>query len=238
LAEDRLAPSTGKRESSEQEVFLDWRDCFLENCKDDRTAGRAWRRIESAGLDRPALWLLWHYAAMDKVFPQVQACTRLITRNVKVVERARQVAAKRRSDARSSLFERRKQDAVGDAARTPWFTHSIFGIDTLGEAASRLCIVGGLPVEEAPHVFAGAGEALRRYGPKMVLAVLDAGLQSRDLGIGSSSLAALARCARPDYDLDERTLRKFLQEDAIKAARGLYRLMFGEVVRLVELPAR
>jgi len=135
------------------------------------------------------------------------------------------VAKERSDDPRAEMFAQRSAELAGIAAQTPWpFDNR--SVMTLEDAASNYPLIGRLPAASSAGSLSRSGDALRRFGPKILLAILRAGARNSSVELSSNELAALAVCARPNSLLDARSLRRFLKMPGIQAAEPAYQHLF------------
>ncbi len=208
---------------SSQADALAWEREFLWAVRADKSAARAWANIEKAGLGGAAkVWLFQYARIAQEGIAEVRRAARLAVHNFKAARRADSVARERAKDPREKMFSKRRADALQVAANAPWPFRNPHA-PSLGDAAEDYAAVGLLPLDAAPSAFADAGDALRRYGPKIMLAVLEAGAASYGVALSPRALVALAACAAPGAaELDERSVRRFLRDKTILNARPQY----------------
>lgn len=201
----------------------DWEQEFLSNCAKDRTAGDTWSRLDQAGFGNVSKQLLWEYANFECFFPEVSSGLRQGVHNLEALRRANKVAEERQHGPRADLFLQRAMDAANTAARTQWPFRNA-NVKTYKDAVSQYPVIDNMRVSRK------ANDNLRRFGPKIMLAILQAAARNRSIELAANALVALAECAKPNRDrcLDGRSLRRFLQQPAISSAGKDY-------ARLVEL---
>jgi hypothetical protein len=181
------------------------------------TARKAWHGLGQAGLGDISKCLLWEYAIAERHIAELREGVRRIDDELEALRRAYRVAEERAHDPRRELFVQRLKDAFKTAAQTSWpFRNQI--IKTLGDAASKYPPIGNLPVSDAASP--KDGDALRRNGAKILLAILRAGANAHGIHLSPNVLVTFAHCANPsqDKELGERVLRRFLKDPPIQAA--------------------
>lgn len=201
-----------------------WLRQFLKNLEDTsdhqvRLARKAWSELERAGLGIISMQLLWEYAIADEPIAKVSEGVKRMAHNLKALRRADQVAEEKSDDPRREMFAQRSKDAAETAAQTAWPFHNQ-SVKTLSDAASHYPLVGNLSVADAAS--SKDGDTLRRYGAKILLAILRAGAHAHGVHLSPNALVALGHCASPDRILDERVLRRFLKDPAIQKAEPAY----------------
>lgn len=215
------------------EAAWKWASKFDEERTRDLLAQKAWKRLCEAGLGDAAKRLLWEYATADDALLEVAKGSRHMARNLKALRRADRVAKERADDSRAEMFSRRSELAARDAAQSAWPFRNPY-VTTLEDAAATYPVVGNLPSEEATAAVSKSGDAVRRFGAKILLAILRAGARVYDVDLSLGELVALATCANPGRGcpLDERSLRRFLKTATIREAEPAYAHLFSLAVRL------
>jgi hypothetical protein len=213
-------------DSTAREVAATWERRFLEAVAREPAAQRAWKKLGDAGLNIISTQLLWEYANAAEVVSAVRQDVRHMDHNLKVLKRADQVVRKRAADPRRKMFEQRRHDAVELVAQTCWPFRNP-NVPTVGDAALAYPLIGNLPANDAANP--KDGDALRRWGGKILLAILRTGARAHGVLLGSKALAALAYCAQQDADriVDERVLRRFFHEAPIHLAEPAYLHLFN-----------
>jgi len=208
-----------------------WKCAFIQNLAESAAADRAWDKIDKAG--RPGL-ALDHATALglalaclhsDHVSKETKKGFDLLASNLKAFRRAEKVARKRARDARTEMFDGRRVAAVRRLAKTPWpFRYS--KAKTLSDALSLA------PLDVASKKKA---DALRRWGPrKLMLAALRAGLHGYGVDLSPLEWSALAFCADPDWQVDERALRRFFHEPMLEKAELHFVAIFQSLLNQAE----
>jgi hypothetical protein len=215
--------------STAREIAAAWERRFLEAVAREPAAQRAWKKLKGAGLSIISTQLLWEYANAADLVSGVRQDIRRMDHNLKVLKRADQVARKRAADPRRKMFEQRHQDAVGLTAQTSWPFRNP-NVPTVADAALAYPLIGNLPANDAANP--KDGDALRRWGGKIILAILRTGARAHGVRLGSKALAALACCAQQDPDriVDERVLRRFFHETPIHGAEPAYLHLFNTLL--------
>lgn len=206
----------------------EWERDFLVRCSEDPKAKRAWNKLAETGLADVSKRLLWEYYTFgDMVIASICRGIKRMDHNHKALGRADRVVEERSGDPRTEMFAQRSAELAGIAARTPWPFDNPNTV-TLEDAASKYPLVGRLPITPSAGSLSRHGDALRRFGPKILLATLRAGALNSSVDLSSNELAALASCANPDCFLAARSLRRFLKLPAIRAAEPAYRYLFAQ----------
>jgi hypothetical protein len=191
----------------------DWLAAFHKNVSQDGTARRAWVMLERAGLETTALRALWTYAHPPKDYVEAeQRKARNVNRAIRASSRADRIAMQRRkaSDPRDDLFFDRAVAKFGDVVRLgmPFADEGT----TVGDwALSRAAVGKGMPdLAASREAFVSLGARGPIADRKFRLFVLRCYAENVGVRLGLERLTALAHCADPNFDLDPRTLGRFL----------------------------
>jgi hypothetical protein len=207
---------------------LTWEQEFLGRCSMDLVAYRAWGKIVEGGLANVSKRLLWEYSLMsDEVVTELKRDMDKMRDTIVALGRAVQVASDRSDGPRPDMFDRRVNAKARTAGQSPWAFRNP-DVETFADAAVNYPDIGRLPIGAAAGMMSKSGDAIRRYGDKILIAMLQAGTQGFSVSLTPNELAALATCAKPDCNLDGRSLRRFLKLPAIVAAEGAYRTRFAK----------
>lgn len=190
-----------------------WQAAFLKSVRQDGTARRAWEMISRAGLETPAIRVLWTYAhpPTDHV-KTAQRNAKRISRRIKALNRASKISKDRHTagDPRVGLFFGRALDRYGDIVHSgmPFMD----GGATVGDwAISRVAAGKGLPdLAASQKAFVSLGPRSPISDRKFWLFVLRCYAANAGVPLGFERLTALAHCADPNSELDPRTLARFL----------------------------
>ena len=152
---------------------------------------------------------------------------------LKAEHRADEISIKRSGEPRAEMFQQRRKEARQRAARTPWPFQNP-SVETLGDAVSAYPEIGAKTLDQA--VSSKGADSLRRWGPrKIMLAMLRAGLRFHKVELSPRALSALASCADPDWQIDERTLRRFFREPMMQVAEQGYIERFNSLLDRFEV---
>ncbi len=207
---------------------LTWEQEFLERCSADPVASRAWRKIVEAGLANVSKRLLWEYSLMSNdVMADLKRDMDKMRDNVGALGRALRVAKNQSNGPRPAMFARRSNTKVRTAGETPWAFRNR-DAKTFADAAAIYPDIGDLPIRSAAATMSKSGDAVRRHGDKILIAMLQAGTREFSVPLSPNELAALAACAKLECNLDARSLRRFLKLPTILAAEGAYRARFAQ----------
>lgn len=203
--------------------IADWEGSFLNRCKEDQAARKAWSLLKAGGLDAVCRKLLWEYATCQKDFVDVQRGVALIIHNVRDFRRAQRVETNRSGDPRAQLFRQRREAAERILAQTPWPFRNP-RIPTFGDAAR---------IYRSPGLFdlRKLRALMNRSGLKYLLAILREGAKAHAVILSANDVAALATCADPDRPIDERSMRRFLKEPWVQTAEPGYRSLFKSLIK-------
>jgi len=217
------------QDSTARGIAAAWERRFLEAVAREPAAQRAWRKLGDAGLSIISTQLLWEYANATELVSAVRQDIRRMDHNLQVLKRADHVARKRAADPRGKMFEQRLEDAVELAAQTSWPFRNP-NVPTVADAALAYPVIGNLPANDAANP--KDGDALRRWGGKIILAILRTGARANGVLLGSKALAALAYCAQQDPDriVDERVLRRFFHKTPIQGTELAYLHLFNSLL--------
>jgi hypothetical protein len=219
-ARTRIQPTVHKP-LEDADVFR-WERDFIQNVRDHPTARGAWREIEQTDSGNWARILLFHYAILHaETLPQVFQGKARMTSNLESAARASRQASARRNDPRVRLFAERRKVAAETASQTPWPFHNP-NVKTIGDAAVTYTEIAVLRLEESASNVRKSLDALRRYGSKPYLVILRDYAADFGIRLGLRRLVALALCAAPNPNLDERTLGRFFALPNIEANAPLY----------------
>lgn len=210
-------------------AWKQWERIFKERLRAEGTAERAWSKIEKAsnesGLDLDwvvALFLFKAAKMHDSVSAEIRRGLSNQVHALKAARLADRVAKKRSRHPKAQRFALRRMEALQIAAKTSWAFRNP-NVKTLHDAASRYPEIGAETLEQAPHSVAKGAETIRRWGPrKLMLAAIRAGARAHGVNLTPSALAALANCADPDWEINERTLRRFFREPMLKLVEQSY----------------
>jgi hypothetical protein len=208
-------------QTNEEAQTQEWIATFEKECELNPTAKKAWQEICEAGLRAWALQLLWGYSgAAVEVVRAMNASRMNATDALDEAIRAEQKAAKRIVNPRSALFRSRAQKKRSKALRAQWPIEDKTAA-TLREAMSR----DSLP-EDHPQSLTKARKALvKAAGKRSPLSVsqyfiflLQGVAECRGVRLGMKQLVALADCADPSRQLDEKNLHRFIKAVPCKKA--------------------
>lgn len=199
-------------------TFEEWRSNFLGNVRNNRTANKAWRDIQSHQLSAAAVHALHHYAqAVAKTMPHpVLAAARRLTEKADATARAVRVAIARDEDPRAKMFAERAAGQAKELAAQP-----------LLQALAFHQAVRALPIELLPSVSAKSAEAVRRYGGKPYLVMFRDYASKHGIKLSWERIAQLAACADvesrgPVSDDIKRSLLRWLSEPDVQESRPHY----------------
>jgi hypothetical protein len=210
------------------EDALTWEQEFLGRCSADPVAYRAWSKIAEGGLANVSKRLLWEYSLMsNEVMAELKRDMDKMRDTIVALGRALRVASDQSDGPRPDMFARRINTKARTAGQTPWAFRNP-DVKTFADATVNYPDIGRLLIEPAAGMMSKSGDAIRRYGDKILIAMLQAGTQGFSVSLSPNELAALATCAKPDCNLDGRSLRRFLKLPAIVAAEGAYRARFAK----------
>jgi len=213
----------------------EWLAAFHENVSQDRTARRAWDTLARADLEAAALRVLWTFALppADHV-KKAHRAVRRITSGTKVLIRADKVAKGRLKggDPRAGLFLQRALQAYNDLLRSE-MPFADEGVRVGDWALSRVAAGKGVPdLPSSRKAFVSLGPRGAVSDRKFWLFVLICYAENAGVHLGLERLAALARCAVPDYELDPRTLARFLA-----SLRASYKAKFQRDLSSIPAPS-
>ena len=233
MSERTIPPPTERRIQARVRSWtvddaLTWEQEFLGRCSEDPVAYRAWRKILESGLANVTKRLLWEYSLMsNEVMAELKRGMDEMRDNMVALGRALQVASDQSDGPRPDMFARRVSVKARTAGQTPWAFRNP-DVKTFADATVNYPVMDRVPIEPAARMMAKSGDAIRRYGDKILIAMLQAGTRGFSVSLSPNELAALATCAKPDCNIDGRSLRRFLKLPAIVAAEGAYRVQFAK----------
>lgn len=222
-----------RKSSTSVLAWTDWKRGFIERLRVESAANRAWSKIEQASkaglnLDQVAAAIL--FQAVSYAESTSNELRRGLARQahaLKAALRADRKAKERSRDPRAMMFERRRTEALRAAGTVAWpFPNP--NVKTFNDAAAAYPEIGAQTLEQAASTKSADG--LRRWGVrKPMLAMLRAGLRAHGVTLSPRALSALAFCANPAWNVDERTLRRFFREPSLKRAEQAYVATFNSI---------
>jgi hypothetical protein len=214
--------------------LVSWEREFLGRCSEDTVALRAWSKLCEAGLEMVSKRLLWEYSlTSNELIADLKRDMDKMPENLKSLSRALREASDQSSGARPDMFVRRANAKMEIVRGTRWPFRAP-NTKTLADAATKYPHIGDLPIDSAASRMSKSGDAVRRHGGKILIAILQAGARISSVSLSPNELAALAASATPHRSPDARSLRRFLKLPAILAAEPEYRALFAQARTAIE----
>jgi hypothetical protein len=178
--------------------------------------------------------LLWEYSlTSNELIADLKRDMDKMPENLKSLSRALREASDQSSGARHDMFVRRANAKMEIVRGTRWPFRAP-NTKTLADAATKYPHIGDLPIDSAASRMSKSGDAVRRHGGKILIAILQAGARISSVSLSPNELAALAASATPHRSPDARSLRRFLKLPAILAAEPEYRALFAQARTAIE----
>jgi hypothetical protein len=207
---------------------LDWEREFTEKLTNQHLGRKAWVRLQHAGLVDFAKFLLYHYYAFgDSVPKEISKKDANAIKRLGAFKYAQRKAREREHDPKAERFNeklRRKRDAFGEAE----WPYKNPQVKTYADAAVTYPKIGSMQIEQAAGEMGAARQTLERYGGKLLLVILCAGAEARNIHLSLTELSELAYAAVDDADpLDKNTLQRFFAYDDIQLIEQAYLRQFN-----------
>jgi hypothetical protein len=204
---------TARPISSANDGRVEWLDAFRKNVSQDRTAPRAWEMLRDAGLETAALRALWTYAhPPTEYMRKARRNVRHVGRQIKALIRADKIEKDKHNagDQRATLFFDRSLQKYIDVLRSE-MPFADDGVTVGNWSLSRAAVGKGIPdLPASRKAFVSLGPRGTVSDRKLWLFVLLCYAENAGVRLGLERLTALACCADPAYELDPRTLARFL----------------------------
>ena len=207
-------------DASVRQKALEWERRFLNSCKCDPGARKAWGRLEKAGIWAACKRLLWEYATDETSFAEVQRGTALVVHKIEVFNRAHRANEIHSNDPRAQLFRARLEAAASALAKTPWPFRNP-SIRTFADANQSYASINLFDLRKVRAI---AGRTKLAY----MITILRDGARAYGVGLSGNELAALSYCATaPEGSaLEGSAVRRLLREPWVGAGEPHFIAVF------------
>jgi hypothetical protein len=206
---------------------LKWEQEFIGKLRNQPLGKKAWKELQSAGMDDFAKFLLYQFHAFSISVPaEISEGLGVINAGLRKLQYAAQVATERQGDPRAKKFAARWEKARDKAGKTLWPFHNE-RVKSLADSASIYPCVWLLHLDQAPAVIGDGRQAVSRFGGKVLLVILRAGAKARGIQLSLTGLVELAYAAGQNTDPFEKSaLQRFFALPEIKRVEQSFQRHF------------